>query len=368
MRSKGVGWFVFFPAILAQGSLIAADAPNRSNFESFSKLRSLPVPHYSWPIKPGTVDQKTLVDFVRITHGYSMQGYAVGNDALQLRSAAIKEAVVVSNEVRKLDTGLDPGLAINYSVWHYAFPRNIAPFENSEASARELDLLRRNLVSIKEILSETNQDLKGRLKVKAILFDAEAFRVRQRGVGPQWNQAITEKHSLAFRVAKEVFPSAQVEWYGRGGFRKNFVSGWWQTLPYFTLNEPGASYSVPLYSLPDEEVTNVALRKTIDFARDKGIEEVTPWVALASGYAKDHEGTTKWLMDWRYPVDSSWNVGRQIAKYIKSPATVKERIPKPAVSTVIFYPEPFGRAPAWAEHFIAYVQGIHGSVLRLPER
>ena len=36
------------------------------------------------------------------------------------------------------------------------------------------------------------------------------------------------------------------------------------------------------------------------------------------------------------------------------------------VQVAIFYPEPFGRSPHWAEHFVAYVRGAH-LIKSLPE-
>jgi len=63
----------------------------------------------------------------------------------------------------------------------------------------------------------------------------------------------------------------------------------------------------------------------------------------------------------------SWQLGAEINHpWFGAPGRHERFAPWNRAKIAIFYPEPLGRSPHWAEHFIAYVRGAH-LVKSLPE-
>ena len=101
-------------------------------------------------------------------------------------------------------------------------------------------------------------------------------------------------------------------------------------------------------------------RRTYELALKHGVGEVTPWVALASGYRRRLIKSKTWDHDWDYDLIYSWQLGREV-----NTAWFGDRpdrfAPWDAARLVIFWPAPFdSRTPAWGKHFVAYVRGAMG--------
>jgi hypothetical protein len=95
-------------------------------------------------------------------------------------------------------------------------------------------------------------------------------------------------------------------------------------------------------------------------ADELGISDVTPWVALASGYRRHIDEFQKFSQNWDYDIIYSYMLGAElnIKWYGDNP---KKFAAYHRAKVVIFYPPPFySKAPHWAKHFIAYVRGATG--------
>jgi hypothetical protein len=151
-----------------------------------------------------------------------------------------------------------------------------------------------------------------------------------------------------------------VEWYDRGGEHPSASNTGWTKSNLFTSNEPGEYYSCSLYRVPEILTTRETFRRAAALADAAGVEEVTPWVALASGYRRTPTDMSVWSFDWRYDLSYSWQLGAEINNPWYSKPERRERFaPWNRAKVVVFYPEPFGRTPLWGLHFVAYVRGAH---------
>jgi hypothetical protein len=106
-------------------------------------------------------------------------------------------------------------------------------------------------------------------------------------------------------------------------------------------------------------------RRTYERAKEHGVNEVTPWIALGTGYRPAVDQFHAWQSNWDYDVIFSWQLGAEvnIGWYGANPMRYA---PWNAAKVVVFYPGAFDpRSPAWGKHFVAYVRGATG-VKKLP--
>ena len=138
------------------------------------------------------------------------------------------------------------------------------------------------------------------------------------------------------------------------------ATGWSQTR-YFTLKEKGKSFGCSLYRVPEIGYTRETYRRTAQNAEVHKCDEVTPWIALASGYRRQPDKFHDWSLDWNYDLVYSWQLGREVNhSWFGVPERAERFAPWNKARIAIFYPEPFGRSPHWGRHFVAYVHGANG--------
>jgi hypothetical protein len=90
------------------------------------------------------------------------------------------------------------------------------------------------------------------------------------------------------------------------------------------------------------------------------ISEVTPWIALASGYRRGIKQWQKFDEDWDYDIIYSYQIGMELSHpwFAKN---AKAFAPYNRAKIIVFYPNPFAEnTPHWGKHFIAYVRGATG--------
>lgn len=156
--------------------------------------------------------------------------------------------------------------------------------------------------------------------------------------------------------AESIFPDARIEWYGRGMIQVARDNGWDKT-PYWTGKEIKAPLSCSLYTVPEIERTRETFHRTCKLADELGIEEVTPWVALAAGHRRGIKKSQYFDTDWSYDIIYSYLIGAELN--IRWYGDRPERFaPYNRAKVIIFYPQPFNKqTPDWGRHFIAYVRG-----------
>ena len=315
------------------------------------ELKPLPKVHYSWPLPWKKLSDDLLFEYARITHAVSLSGEWTNPQN-------IERAVLTCKRVNVAKPKLSATIGINYSVWHRRFGKKLPPTDTGPTHQAELDYLTTRLKSIRDTLIESNRKHKTDVKVSAILFDSEHFHIKKDDA--KWNQAITDKYDAATAIVRKIFPKVRIEWYARGSVQPSASPTGWSQSTYFTLKEKGESFGCSLYSVPEIGNTRETFRRTVRNAEKHGCKEVTPWIALASGYRRQTDKYHEWSLDWNYDLIYSWQLGAEVNhSWFGTPERHERFAPWNRVKIAIFYPEPFGRSPHWAKHFIAYVRGAH---------
>ena len=118
--------------------------------------------------------------------------------------------------------------------------------------------------------------------------------------------------------------------------------------------------------LPEIETTREIFRRTAHNADKHDCSEVTPWIALASGYRQKPDKLGEWSYDWNYDLIYSWQLGAEINVpwFGERP---EQFAPWNKATIAVLYPRPFGQTAHWALHFVAYVRGAH-MIKSLPEQ
>jgi len=321
--------------------------------EELKGLKSLPKVHYSWPLPNDLLDGASdglLQEFVRITRAVSIAGEWV-------TSKQIDTAVRMCKAVNANASGIRAGLAINYSPWHREFGKDLPPMDIGPSHHAELARFRMRMELIKQWLLEANATHGSNVAVSAVLLDTERFVARRSD--KTWNEAITAKYDAIHVIAEELFPGVRIEWYGRGIQESSDPEGW-SAFPWNTFENKSTTYSCSMYRVPEIGAMRETFRRTYDQARSDNVFEVTPWVALASGYRRQVEKFHEWDDNWDYDLIYSWMLGAELNEpwYGDRPDRFA---PWKAAKVVVFYPAPFNpKSPAWGKHFVAYVRGATG--------
>ena len=339
---------------LAQSPPSLQDLRTRTQLvDQLKGLKPLPKVHYSWPVPNEILDgaaDALLHEFVRITRGVSLSGEWA-------TSKQVANAVRICKQVNAQSEGTRASIAINYSPWHREFGKDLPPTDFGPSHHAELARFRMRMETIRQWVLEANVTYGSDVAVRAVLLDTERFVVRRDD--KTWNEAITAKYDAIHDIAESVFPQARVEWYGMGIQESSHTDGW-SPFPWNTFENKSRTYSCSLYRVPELGTMRETFRKTHEKAVSQNIHEVTPWVALASGYRRKVEKFQEWDDNWDYDLVYSWLLGAELNNswYADRPDRFA---PWNAAKIVVFYPAPFNsKSPGWGKHFVAYVHGATG--------
>ncbi len=322
------------------------------------ELKPLPKVHYSWPVPFDKLSDDLLYEYVRLTNAVSVSGEWGTTEQIEQSVAVCKR---VNDEMPKVPASI----GINYSVWHRRFGKDLPPTDIGPTHQAELDYLQSRMESLRTALAEANQKHQTDIAISAVLFDSEHFHVKPDDAA--WNEAITAKYDAATDVVRTVFPKVRIEWYARGAIHPGASPTGWSESTYFTLDEKAGSFGCSLYQVPEIGYTREIFRRTAANAEQHGCAEVTPWIALASGYRRQTDKYHEFSLDWNYDLIYSWQLGAEVNHaWFGAPERHERFAPWNKAKIAIFYPEPFGRTPHWPEHFVTYVRGAH-LIKTLPE-
>ena len=352
---------ILFVLALAISSVARADEPPVPEDRVVSwmeELRPLPKIHYSWPLPFETISDKVLFEYVRLTHAASLSGeWSLPKE--------VDRAVAVCHRVNATKPKIPASIAINYSIWHRRFGKELPPTNIGSTHKEELHFLRTRMKAVRDALAAANKKHRAGIAVTAILFDSERFHTKKDDA--KWNLAITQKYNAAHDIVRDIFPKTRVEWYGRGAVQPGSSPTGWAEDTHFALDEKGESFNCSLYEIPEIGYTRGIFRRTTQNAVKHGCGEVTPWIALASGYRRQPTTYHKWSYDWNYDLIYSWQLGLELNNvWYGIPERSDRFAPWNMAKVAIFYPEPFGRSPDWGQHFVAYVRGAN-EIKELPE-
>lgn len=314
--------------------------------EDLQQLGPLPKVHYSASLpahmwEPGS--RPLLTELARITQAVSIWA-----------EWATKERVRVAAYVCKIT---DATIAINYMPWHRKFGKDLPPTDDGEPYRAELREFFDRLTQIRGWIDEYNAENDAAVAVSAVLFDSERFHTKTDD--DKWNQAITDKYDAFTYLGKQIFPAAKIHWFGMGMEPSASSTGWspstWN--PGNNILDAG---SCSLYRVPEIGITRETFTRSLALAQERGLSEVTPWVALGSGWQRQVEAFKVFDHDWDYPLIYSWMLGAELN--IDWYGARPERfLPGMSVGVVVFWPAPFDpRSPAWGKHLVAYVLGATG--------
>ena len=358
---KKIVFLIITIGLVSSPMVIAKTIENEQQIIGWlTKLDPLPKIHYSYPLPLKRMSDDLLFEYARITNAISISGE-------WHKEKDIDRVVRIAKKVNELKPKNPVSIGINYSIWHRRFGKNLSPMDTGVTYTEELELLKENLESIKKKLAKANLKYDDKIEVSRLLFDSERFHIKPDNVA--WNKAITEKYDSATDIVKDIFPKVKIEWYGRGAIQNGSSKTGWEVTNFFSLKEKGNSFNCTLYTVPEIGITREIFRKTVKLALKYKQEEVTPWVALASGYRRKLDTFQVWSPDWNYDLIYSWNLGAEInLPWFSSEAVRREQrfAPWNMAKIVVFYPPPFDqRTPHWAKHFVAYVRGAH-DIKKLP--
>jgi hypothetical protein len=318
-------------------------------------LKPLPKVHYSFPISDVVLNpgDPRLFEYVRLTGAATLHGrYSKEREV----DAAV-EACARANRSKPVTPA---SLGVFYGPWHSVWPKEEPPTTFGRLHDAELAYMREKLGLMKDMVARCNRRHGANIPISVVLLDSECFEVKEND--REWNAAITRKLNDADRLAKTMFPGARVDWYARGVMECQCKDGW-DTCKYFTFEEEISNYAARLYTVPEIGQMRETFKRTFELAQSKGVNEVTPWVALGAGYMRNIHPALEFVSPWDYELYYSWQLGAEINHpwYARRP----ERFaPWDAARIVVFYPKPFCHT-VWVRHFVAYVRGANG-VRELP--
>ncbi len=344
--------FAMTVLLVLSASLMASEVDNDARVLSqLRELKPLPKVHYSWPLPFGKLSDELLYEYVRLTSAVSLSGE-------WSKAEHVEQAVAVCKQVNATKPKIRASIGINYSVWHRRFGKDLPPTDVGPTHQAEIDYLRTRMETIRDTVAAANEKHKTNVAITAVLFDSEHFHVRPDDAA--WNSAITAKYNAAYDTVHNVFPKIRIEWYARGAVHPGASATGWSEANYFALDEKGESFGCSLYQVPEIGYTREIFRRTARNAEQHGCNEVTPWIALASGYRRQVDKYHEFSLDWNYDLIYSWKLGAEVNHpWFGAPERHERFAPWNKAKVAIFYPEPFGRSPHWGKHFVAYVRGAH---------
>lgn len=347
------------PARAEQTVVLGASSGSKINSEIVELLRTLPpLPkvHYFWPPNTNALSDEILLELVRITGNLSIRGEILTDTQRQKKNAELERIVQLLTVIGSA-TPRSVSLGIHYSPWHHRFGKELPPTDDGPTAKEELRVLRESFWHIADTLSKIAPRHTSTINISAVLLDCERFRIRTGKDSERWNVALRAKYDETTNIAKEAFPGAKVIWYARGASTYNYRTGTWGIRNHFDLSELGDGLSVPLYSPPYRNIMREMFSRTAKRARDDGFHEVTPWIALGSGYQRDEAGVIRWTFDWNYPdEDIAW-LGAEVNQISMARHSTPD-VDWSMAKAVVFYPGPFRKqSPSWLRHFTAYVRG-----------
>ena len=343
--------------LLLLASISLADAANAKPDEAqvlgwLKELKPLQKVHYSWPLPLRTMSDKLLLEYARISQAVSISG-----EWAQTRD--IERSVMACKMVNASSPKIPTTIGVNFSVWHRRFGKELPPTDTGPTHWGELAYLRSRLEFVKDTIDGANRKYSANATVSALLVDSERFHTRPGDT--DWNHAMTAKYDAAHEIIKAVFPGARIDYYARGGWHPGASPTGWSMANYFALDEKGDSFGCSLYHGPEIGYTREIFRRTAANADQHECPEVTPWIALASGYRRQTTKYHEWSLDWNYDLVYSWQLGAEVnVPWYGAPERRERFAPWNKAKVAVFYPEPFGRSPSWADHFVAYVRGANG--------
>ena len=345
--------FLFF--LLLPASKILSAPKNQSDIlEKLYLLEPLPKPHYSWNLECSKLydeqNDRLLYELARITHALSIAGEWVS-------PAQVDKCVYTCARINKTKPQIECSIGINFSPWHRRFGKDLPPTDRGATYYAEIDYFADRMKTVSHWIAEANKKYMSDVKIGAILLDSERFYIKPND--KTWNEGVREALDAIHIKTKEIFPDSGIYWYGRGIVRADGVS-WSKTATWTGKELQGNSLSCSFYTVPEQEAMRETYRRTCALADSIGVKEVTPYVALASGYRRNLKTNLKWTDDWDYDLVYSWMLGAElnIPAYAKDPETFAAY---DRAKIIIFFPAPFyDGTPAWSKHFIAYVRGAHG--------
>ncbi|MFA6242574.1 MAG: hypothetical protein WC655_16675 [Candidatus Hydrogenedentales bacterium] len=320
-----------------------------TTLEQLQKLQPLQKVHYSTNLMDDQLRNPTpeLLEVFRLCRSVPISIDLNGQKAIQAAAELANKSSLP--------------LCLNFSPWAESRCPAEVPTPGSHELYREIVLFSQFLSAVKLWISDA-------APVAAILLDDERYAEH----GPIME---TYRNAL-YDVAKQMFPTAAVEYYSFGGIGPcAYGNGWSLPNEQFTLSEKGDAWSVALYAVPQIEWTQRSFGETVSAATERGglTKPVVPWIALGCGLEPQADQFHKWVWDWPYGYQYSNIIGRQV----NNPwyAAQGERFgPWNRATHAVFYPGASGegsgaplvdkdgmpRATTWIKHFVAYVRGAHG--------
>ena len=234
-----------------------------SKSEIAAKLRALnPLPkvHYSWHIERGSrllepENSQIVYQLARITHALSVKGEVVTEQQ-------IDGCVYNCARVNMTKPEIPCRIGVNFSPWHRKFDKNLPPTDRGPTYYAEIVFFAERMNNIKKWVAAANRKYQSNVEVGVLLLDSERFYVKKND--QKWNEGMREALDAIHKKAAEIFPEAQIQWYGRGITRPDGAT--WMQTGLWTNKEIKSPMSCSLYMLPEQDVMRETFRRTCALA------------------------------------------------------------------------------------------------------
>lgn len=173
----------------------------------------------------------------------------------------------------------------------------------------------------------------GDMRVERIEIDVETWK-RDDGLSRQLhNDHMADNHAQLLYAIRDVFPNADVGWYG--------YSPKWRNL---TLTEETTSASLSMYHPLDQRKQEAMFNQAVDFAYARGLGSVTVWVTLSAGY----DGP------WNWELNPGEATATWLGKYLARGDHLQ-------VHNIVIYDAFDPRATHFREHLAPFLKALLGT-------
>ncbi|MEN6385115.1 MAG: hypothetical protein ABFD79_07930, partial [Phycisphaerales bacterium] len=285
--------------LLCAKECVAVSLTTEEVVAKLTQLKPLPKVHYSWGWPRELLEDangRLLYETARIMNAISLSGRSATKEQ-------IHTAVYTCARINKTNPVISLTIGVNYSPFHYELGPNVPPTYRGSTYQKELQRFESRLIIIKNWIEESNAYYKSSVIVGAILLDMERFYVQPGN--EKWNEGMRDALDTVHAKTEKIYPEAKIIWYARGITWKSNDPPWRQS-PHFTGKEKLSSLSCSLYSLPEIERMLETYRRTVKLADKLKVNDVVPYVSLASGYRRGLKDTFWYDFDWDYDLIYSY--------------------------------------------------------------
>lgn len=265
-------------------------------------------------------------------------------------SCSIAADWAIDREYVQLIDGLCATHGAEVSVLYHPYKRKFQGHDPTVEDVRdELLYMMERLNLVREELNAAAAERGGEpVKIATVILDAEQFELKPIGENAagidsaqRWNEAIREKHDLAYAVAKAF---GRVLWYAKGAQVRGLYG--YYRLGHMHGGERGPN-GARLYEAWNWAATQDSLERCVE--KNDG-DPLTAWIACGGGTRPtptDPKKTQRWDPEYEYDQALSYKLGRLVG----------DAQSDGLIGDIVHYPLPV-RSLAAVRHLVDHLNGF----------